>query len=54
MLATVALPPIAYTLGSPASAVASAIAAATLIVFRHRSNLWRLRDGTERRIGVRA
>jgi glycerol-3-phosphate acyltransferase PlsY len=53
VLATIALPPIAYWLGSPAPAVAVAVAAATLIVFRHRSNLLRLRRGTERRIGAR-
>jgi acyl phosphate:glycerol-3-phosphate acyltransferase len=51
VVATVALPPIAYALGSPAPVVGSAIAAATLILFRHRSNLARLRAGTERRIG---
>lgn len=54
VLATMALPPIAYALGSPAPAVIAAAASAALIVFRHRSNLWRLRDGTERRFGVRA
>lgn len=51
VLATIALPPIAYLLGSPLPVVAAAIAAAILIVFRHRSNLARLRAGTERRIG---
>jgi acyl phosphate:glycerol-3-phosphate acyltransferase len=51
VLATVALPPIAYVLGSPAPIVGLAIAAAMLILFRHRSNLARLRAGTERRIG---
>jgi glycerol-3-phosphate acyltransferase PlsY len=54
VLAIVALPPLAYALGSPAPAVGAAVASAALIVFRHRSNLWRLRDGTERRIGARA
>lgn len=54
VLATLALPPIAYALGSPAPAVLSAFAAAALIVFRHRSNLARLRTGTERRVGARA
>jgi glycerol-3-phosphate acyltransferase PlsY len=33
--------------------VAAALGAAAVIVFRHRSNLVRLRTGTERRIGVR-
>ena len=54
VLASAALPPIAYALGSPSPIVAVAAAAATLIVFRHRSNLARVRHGTERRIGVRA
>jgi glycerol-3-phosphate acyltransferase PlsY len=54
VLATLALPPIAYALGSPAPAVLSAFGVAALIVFRHRSNLARLRTGTERRLGARA
>jgi glycerol-3-phosphate acyltransferase PlsY len=54
VLASVALPPIAYVIGSSASVVVAATAAATLIVFRHRSNLVRLREGTERRVGARA
>jgi glycerol-3-phosphate acyltransferase PlsY len=53
VLATVALPPIAYLTGNPASALASASAASILIVFRHRSNLTRLHTGHERRVGVR-
>src|SRR6266852_417700 len=54
VLASLALPPLAYALGSPASAVVAAIAAAIIIVFRHRSNVVRLRMGTERRLGARA
>lgn len=54
VLASMALPPIAYALGSPASAVIAAAAAAAFIVFRHRSNLVRLFAGTERRMGTRA
>jgi len=54
VLASVALPPLAYAMGSSLPAVAAACAAASIIVFRHRSNLMRLRSGTERRIGVRA
>lgn len=53
VLASLALPPLAYALGSPASTVVAALAAASIIVFRHRSNVGRLRTGTERRIGVR-
>ena len=54
VVATMALPPLAYALGSPAPSVLAAVAAAIVIVFRHRSNVWRLRTGTERRLGVRA
>jgi len=54
VVATVALPPIAYALGSPAPAVVAAAAAAAIIVFRHRSNVLRLWTGTERRVGARA
>jgi glycerol-3-phosphate acyltransferase PlsY len=52
LLASIALPPLAYFLGSPAPAVIAALAASTIIVFRHRSNLGRLRGGTERRLGA--
>lgn len=54
VLASVALPPIAYATGSPAPVVIAAAAAASLIVFRHRANLGRMRIGAERRIGARA
>lgn len=54
VVASIALPPLAYALGSPAPTVLAAIAASTIIVFRHRSNVLRLRMGTERRLGVRA
>ena len=54
VLATVALAPLAYAMGTPAPAVSVAFAASAMIVFRHRSNLVRLRTGTERRIGARA
>jgi acyl phosphate:glycerol-3-phosphate acyltransferase len=53
LLATMALPPIAYAAGSSPAAVRAAFAAAIIIVFRHRSNLSRLRTGTERRLAVR-
>jgi acyl phosphate:glycerol-3-phosphate acyltransferase len=53
VLASAVLPPVAYATGSPTSTVASAVAAATLIVFRHRSNFARVWFGTERRLGVR-
>jgi glycerol-3-phosphate acyltransferase PlsY len=53
VLATVTLPPVALLAGSPMPVVAAALATATLIVFRHRSNIGRLRTGTERRLGTR-
>jgi acyl phosphate:glycerol-3-phosphate acyltransferase len=53
LLASLALPPIAYAIGSPAPTVIAALASAVVIVFRHRSNLMRLRTRTERRIGAR-
>jgi glycerol-3-phosphate acyltransferase PlsY len=54
VLASAALPPIAYAVGMPTPVVLTAAAAAVLIVFRHRSNLARVWLGTERRIGARA
>jgi glycerol-3-phosphate acyltransferase PlsY len=48
--ASLALPPAAWLAGAPAAVVIAAAGTATLIVFRHRSNLRRLRTGTERRI----
>ena len=54
VLASLALPPIAYATGSPESVVFVACAASALIVFRHRSNVGRLRTGTERRLGAGA
>jgi acyl phosphate:glycerol-3-phosphate acyltransferase len=53
VLASLALPPLAYVTGSPSPAVGAACIAATLIIFRHRSNLTRLRARTERRMGAR-
>jgi glycerol-3-phosphate acyltransferase PlsY len=53
VLASMALPPLAYALGSSASVVAAAFASSILIVFRHRANVTRLLTGTERRLGVR-
>jgi acyl phosphate:glycerol-3-phosphate acyltransferase len=54
VLASVVLPTAAYVTGSPGPVVVAAVAASVLIVFRHRSNLARLREGTERRFGARA
>lgn len=54
VLASIALPPLAYAAGAQVPAVAAAVAASAIIVFRHRSNVARLRAGTERRIGAGA
>jgi glycerol-3-phosphate acyltransferase PlsY len=54
VLATAALPALAFLTGSPAPVVTAALASAVLIVFRHRSNLARVRLGTEPRFRVRA
>jgi glycerol-3-phosphate acyltransferase PlsY len=54
VLASMAVPPIAYALGSPTPGVIAAAAASALIVFRHRSNVSRIWMGTERRVGARA
>ena len=54
LLATIALPSIAYATGAPAATLVAAWAAAGLIVFRHRSNVVRIIGGTERRLGARA
>jgi acyl phosphate:glycerol-3-phosphate acyltransferase len=53
VLATAALPPIAYWSGRSMPVVLVGLAAASLIVFRHRSNITRLRAGTEHRFGRR-
>jgi acyl phosphate:glycerol-3-phosphate acyltransferase len=52
VLASIALPPLAYALGGQVPAVAAALVASAIIVFRHRTNVARLRAGTERRVGV--
>lgn len=52
VLASIALPPLAYAVGGPVPTVVAALAASAIIVFRHRSNVVRLRAGTERRVGV--
>lgn len=52
VLASIAFTPMVYAAGSPTPVVAAALAATALIVFRHRSNLARVRAGTERRLGA--
>jgi glycerol-3-phosphate acyltransferase PlsY len=53
ILASVALPPIAYATGSPMPVMAVAMIASMLILVRHRTNLARVLAGTEQRIGLR-
>src|SRR5215467_5425015 len=48
IVASVALPSIAYAAGASGASLAAACAAAALIIFRHRSNVMRLLHGTER------
>ena len=50
VLAALALAPITYVSGSSGPNVLAAVAASTLIVFKHRPNLVRLRTGVERRL----
>ena len=51
--ATLALPPTAWFVGAPLAVVSAAAGSAALILFRHWTNVRRLRAGTERRIGRR-
>jgi glycerol-3-phosphate acyltransferase PlsY len=51
--ATLALPPAAWWAGAPRAVVIAASGAGVLILFRHRANFRRLREGTERRMGSR-
>ncbi len=52
VLASIVLPPLAYAMGGQVPAVAAALGASAIIVFRHRTNVARLRAGTERRVGA--
>ena len=54
LAAVAALPTLAWLTHAPASAVGGGVLAALLIIAKHRGNLARLRDGTERRLGERA
>jgi glycerol-3-phosphate acyltransferase PlsY len=53
IVATVALAPLTWAAGAPVAVTAAASAVGVLVVFRHRSNISRLRRGVERRIGQR-
>jgi glycerol-3-phosphate acyltransferase PlsY len=50
--ATVTLPSAAWLTGAPPAVVMSAAGGAVLILFRHRANVRRILDGTERRVGA--
>jgi len=50
VMASLALPPLAYATGSSGPAVTAAAGVAALVLFRHRSNLTRVRAGTEPRV----
>lgn len=51
IVATIALPPLAWFTDTPVPVVVGAALAAVLIVQRHRTNLARLQQGVERRLG---
>ena len=53
VLGSLMLSPFVYMTGGSATTIVAALAATALIVFSHRSNLTRLRAGTERRLGSR-
>ncbi|MFZ4689939.1 MAG: glycerol-3-phosphate 1-O-acyltransferase PlsY [Polymorphobacter sp.] len=52
MASAVAAPLAAWALGAPHAAIALAVMAA-ILVWKHRDNIARLRDGTESRIGAK-
>lgn len=54
VLATASLPPLAWMSDSPLPVVVGGVIAASLIIQRHRGNLARLAEGTERRLGQKA
>jgi glycerol-3-phosphate acyltransferase PlsY len=51
LVASGALPPLAYILGSPPAVVIAGSLVAAVILIRHRTNVGRLRRGVERRLG---
>jgi glycerol-3-phosphate acyltransferase PlsY len=52
MAATVTLPSAAWLAGAPPAVVSAAVGCAALILFRHRANMRRILEGTERRVGA--
>jgi glycerol-3-phosphate acyltransferase PlsY len=51
VIATVALPPLAWWTGKSVAVVVGSVVAAVVIVQRHRANIGRLQQGVERRLG---
>ena len=54
VIATAVLPTFLWVTNATAAVVVGGVAAAVLVIERHRPNLARLREGTERRLGQRA
>jgi glycerol-3-phosphate acyltransferase PlsY len=54
IVAALALPFVAAAIASPTPVIVAAACSAALVISRHRGNLGRLANGTERRIGMRA
>ncbi len=54
VVATALLGPLAYLTGASAITVAAALIVGAIVIHRHRSNLSRVFEGIERRIGQRA
>lgn len=54
VLATLTLPAVEWTLVGPEPVTLAASAVSALVLFRHRGNLSRIFQGTERRLGQRA
>jgi glycerol-3-phosphate acyltransferase PlsY len=53
LLSAIGVPLAALALGYPGVKVAAAALAAAIVILRHRENIDRLRQGTERRVGER-
>jgi glycerol-3-phosphate acyltransferase PlsY len=53
VVATAVLPSLAWFTRAPVAVIVGGVVAAVLIVMRHRGNIGRLREGTERRLGHR-
>jgi acyl phosphate:glycerol-3-phosphate acyltransferase len=51
VVATAALPPLAWVTDAPSTVVAASLLTALVVILRHRGNLARLQRGTERRLG---